>query len=47
MMSYEQTLRLFLKYLLEEKNVIDITKITEKDIREYILYTKDRSLTML
>lgn len=42
MMSYEQTLRLFSKYLLEEKNVIDIAKITEKDIREYIVYTKDR-----
>lgn len=42
MMSYEQTLGLFCKYLEEEKNIDDITKITEKDIREYIIYTKDR-----
>lgn len=42
MMSYEQTLKLFTKYLLEEKNIIDIMKIAEKDIRGYIIYTKDR-----
>lgn len=42
MMSYEQTLRLFSKYLEEEKNIKDINKITEKTIREYINYTKNR-----
>lgn len=42
MMSYEQTLRLFNKYLLEEKQIEDITKITEKDIREYVIFVKDR-----
>ncbi|MCB2359994.1 site-specific integrase [Clostridium estertheticum] len=38
MMSYEQTLRLFSKYLQEEKNIEDFNKITEKDIREYVVY---------
>lgn len=42
MMSYEQTLKLFAKYLLEEKSMEDVTKITEKDIREYVIYTRDR-----
>lgn len=42
MMSYEQTLRLFSKYLKEEKNIIKITKVTEKVIREYINYIKER-----
>ncbi|MCS4476823.1 site-specific integrase [Clostridium botulinum] len=40
MMSYEQTLRLFTKYLEEEKDIIDIKKVTEKIIRKYINYTK-------
>lgn len=42
MMSYEQTLRLFSKYLEEEKTIVDVTKVTEKIIREYINYTKNR-----
>ncbi|MBU3155243.1 tyrosine-type recombinase/integrase [Clostridium estertheticum] len=42
MMSYEQTLRLFSKYLQEEKNIEDVNKITEKDIREYVVYIKNR-----
>lgn len=42
MMSYEQTLRLFSKYLEEEMDIIDITKVTEKVIREYIKYMKER-----
>ncbi|KGM94972.1 integrase, partial [Clostridium novyi A str. 4552] len=42
MMSYEQTLRLFSKYLEEEIDIIDITKVTEKVIREYINYIKER-----
>ncbi|MBC8060852.1 MAG: site-specific integrase [Clostridiaceae bacterium] len=41
MMSYEQTLKLFCKYLLEEKSLEDVAKVTEKDIREYIIYTRD------
>ena len=39
MMSYEQTLRFFSKYLKEEKKIEDVTKVTEKNIREYIIYT--------
>ena len=42
MMSYEQTLRLFTKYLEEEKDITDVKKVTEKIIREYINYTKNR-----
>lgn len=42
MMSYEQTLRLFTKYLEEEKGIGDVKKVTEKMIREYINYTKNR-----
>ncbi|GAA0780301.1 tyrosine-type recombinase/integrase [Hathewaya limosa] len=42
MMSYEQSLKLFAKYLLEEKDIINATDVTEKIIREYINNTKDR-----
>lgn len=42
MMSYEQTLRLFSKYLEEESQTTDVTKVTEKVLREYINYIKDR-----
>ncbi|PAB60977.1 tyrosine-type recombinase/integrase [Anaeromicrobium sediminis] len=42
MASYEQTLRLFSKYLIEEKNIIDVKKVTEKILREYINYLKER-----
>lgn len=42
MFNYEQTLRLFTQYLEEEKNIKDISKITEKVIREYIIYIKER-----
>ncbi|WP_081896979.1 tyrosine-type recombinase/integrase [Clostridium sp. KNHs214] len=42
MMSYEQTLRLFSQYLEKEKNINDVTKVTEKVIREYINFTKNR-----
>ncbi|WP_279238023.1 hypothetical protein [Clostridium estertheticum] len=38
LMSYEQTLRLFSKYIQEEKNIEDVIKITEKDIRDYVVY---------
>ncbi|WP_261773643.1 hypothetical protein [Clostridium botulinum] len=41
MMSYEQTLRLFTKYLEEEKDIIDIKKVTEKNNKKiYKLYKK-------
>ncbi|WP_253198915.1 tyrosine-type recombinase/integrase [Clostridium estertheticum] len=42
MMSYEQTLRLFSKYIQEEKNIEDVIKITEKDIRDYVVYIYNR-----
>ncbi|WP_291580065.1 hypothetical protein [Clostridium sp. UBA6640] len=41
-MSYEQTLRLFSKYLNEELQITDVTKVTEKILREYISYIKER-----
>ncbi|APC41002.1 site-specific integrase [Clostridium estertheticum] len=41
-MSYEQTLRLFSKYMQEEKNIEYVIKITEKDIRDYVVYIKNR-----
>lgn len=42
MMSYEQTMGLFIKYLDEEKNIADVNKVTEMMIREYINYIKER-----
>ncbi|WP_053957137.1 tyrosine-type recombinase/integrase [Inediibacterium massiliense] len=42
MMSYEQTLKLFSKYLEYEKNIINIKQVDEKILREYINYTKER-----
>lgn len=42
MMSYEQTLRLFFNYLDEEKKIVNLSSISEKIIREYITYIKDR-----
>ncbi|MBU5482928.1 site-specific integrase [Clostridium sp. MSJ-11] len=42
MMSYEQALRLFSKYLEEELQITDVTKVTEKILREYINYIKER-----
>ncbi|WP_236900446.1 site-specific integrase [Clostridium estertheticum] len=42
LMSYEQTLRLFSKYMQEEKNIEYVIKITEKDIRDYVVYIKNR-----
>ncbi|MCS4471598.1 hypothetical protein JQ036_14325 [Clostridium botulinum] len=33
---------MFTKYLEEEKDIIDIKKVTEKIIRKYINYTKNR-----
>lgn len=42
MASYEQTLRLFAKYLEEEQSLTDITKISEKVIRVYIAFIQKR-----
>lgn len=42
MMSYEQTLKLFFKYLHEKENIMDASKVSEKLIREYINYIKER-----
>lgn len=41
-MSYEQTLRLFTKYLKEEKDIQTLKKLQKKIIRKYINYTKNR-----
>lgn len=40
--SYEQTLKLFAKYLEQEKKITDITEVTEKIIREYIINLQER-----
>lgn len=42
MASYEQTLKLFAKYLENEKNIVDVSKVSEKTIRGYINYIMDR-----
>ncbi|WP_010236358.1 tyrosine-type recombinase/integrase [Clostridium arbusti] len=42
MMSYEQTLRLFFNYPNEEKKIVNLSSISEKTIREYINYIKER-----
>lgn len=40
--SYHQTLMLFSKYLEEEKQITDITKINKNIVEEYISFTKER-----
>ena len=40
--SYNQTLILVMRYLEEEKNIIDINKINKDIVQEYITFTKDR-----
>nr|WP_242839582.1 tyrosine-type recombinase/integrase [Clostridium botulinum] len=42
MKSYNQTLVLFMRYLGEEKNIIDINKINKEIVQEYITFTKNR-----
>jgi len=39
--SYHQTLMLFSKYLEEEKQITDITKINKNIVEEYISFTKE------
>lgn len=40
--SYESTLKLFFKYLEEEFNILEVEKVEEKHIREYLDFTKER-----
>lgn len=40
--SYESSLKLFQKYLEEEFNLLNVEMVTEKHIREYIQFTKER-----
>lgn len=40
--SYHQTLMLFSKYLEEEKQITDISKINKNIVEEYISFTKER-----
>lgn len=42
MRSYEQTLRLFAKYLEEEKQIYSTKEVTKEVVREYIVYLKER-----
>ncbi|WP_160678716.1 tyrosine-type recombinase/integrase [Clostridium sp. C8-1-8] len=40
--SYESTLKLFSKFLEEECNITNVESVVEKNIREYIEFTKER-----
>lgn len=40
--SYNQTLMLFMRYLEEEKNIVDINKVNNDIVKENIFFTKDR-----
>lgn len=40
--SYDQTLKLFAKYLEVEHNIKDATLVTEQEIRDYILHLQER-----
>lgn len=40
--SYEASLRLFARYIENTFNITTVTKIEEKHIRDYILFTKER-----
>lgn len=42
MRSYEQTLRLFAKYLEEEKNIQSTKEVTKEAVRDYIVYLRER-----
>lgn len=42
MRSYEQTLKLFAKYLEEEKQIYSTKEVTKEAVREYIVYLKER-----
>jgi integrase/recombinase XerD len=40
--SYNQSLILFAKYLQEEKNQLEITKVKKEDVEDYMEFTKER-----
>lgn len=42
MRSYEQTLRLFAKYLGEEKQIKSTKEVTKEAVRDYIVYLRER-----
>lgn len=42
MRSYEQTLKLFAKYLEEEKGVCSTKEVTKEAVRDYIIYLRER-----
>lgn len=42
MRSYEQTLRLFAKYLEEEKKIYSTKEVTKEAVRDYIAYLRER-----
>lgn len=42
MRSYEQTLKLFFKYLEEEFNIIELEKVEESHVKQYLDFTKER-----
>lgn len=42
MRSYEQTLRLFAKYLEEQKQIQSTKEVTKEAVREYIVYLRER-----
>ena len=42
MRSYEQTLRLFAKYLEEQKQIYSTKEVTKESVRDYIVYLKER-----
>ncbi len=42
MRSYEQTLKLFAKYLEEEKGVCSSKEVTKEAVRDYIVYLRER-----
>ncbi|MCB2340868.1 tyrosine-type recombinase/integrase [Clostridium estertheticum] len=42
LMSYEQTLKLFARYLFDNLKITDATKLTEKIYRDYIIYIQER-----
>lgn len=42
MRSYEQTLKLFAKYLEEEKGICSTKEVTKEAVRDYIIYLRER-----
>lgn len=42
MRSYEQTLKLFAKYLEENKDIKSTKEVTKQDIQQYIIYLQER-----